>query len=267
MGPKKSTSTPISKGAALSLSAALLLGGCEGFDLGALSGQLATQEIRLEGGLRIRAPFGKCIDTSRTLQADGVATVVMANCSNLGGRADVGARDAALLFVTVTPRTHGDLARLSETLQASPELLARSGSADQIALLSVQRSELALYANVIDESAGGPEGVSSQHWKGALDVAERGVVISVFGKVGGPIEGRAGVRLARDTAQTLIDANQDTPPPSATAAEAAPLAEPAPEAETQVAELPAVESQPESTDASDNLMGRFLGRVGSAFSE
>ena len=96
---KKSTPTRIFKRAGYVGLTALVLAGCEGvpaFSFGSLNidrerGRIVTQEVTLADGLRVRAPFGKCIDTRRTRQAGANATVVIANCSNLGGRADIGA--------------------------------------------------------------------------------------------------------------------------------------------------------------------------------
>ncbi|MEM1235809.1 MAG: hypothetical protein AAGI10_02485 [Pseudomonadota bacterium] len=164
--------------------------------------------------MRVRAPFGKCVDTSRVRQRDGSASVVLANCSNLGGRADAGAPDAALVLVTITKGTHGDLAALSDLVQANPALLARSGRAEDIELLEIERSSVALYVNLIDSGPGSPQGVSERHWKAALDIAGRAVVISVFGKVEGPLPGAAGEDLIRDTAQILLQINENTPPPA-----------------------------------------------------
>lgn len=160
--------------------------------------------------MRVRAPGGKCIDTSRTRQTAGHATVVMANCSNLGARADVGARDPGLVLVTVTPVQHGDLDTLAARLRAQPALLSRSGQSADVKLVSIKTSSAALYANLIDVSGGGPVGVSARHWKAALDVAGRGVTISVFGKDNGPLTGGDGEDLARDAAQALLESNAAT---------------------------------------------------------
>ncbi|MEM9436520.1 MAG: hypothetical protein AAGA15_05715 [Pseudomonadota bacterium] len=120
------------------------------------------------------------------------------------------------MSVTVFPVEHGDLSVLSEALRENPALLARSGRAEDVELLDLNTSSAALYANLIDLSAGGPEGVSARHWKAALDVAGRGIVISVFGKRGGPVPGAGGERLARDAAQAMLDVNVDTAPPQET---------------------------------------------------
>ncbi|MEM8591285.1 MAG: hypothetical protein AAGF13_02050 [Pseudomonadota bacterium] len=174
-------------------------------------GRIATQEVMLSDGLRVRAPFGKCVDTTRTRQSGGYATVVMANCSNLGGHSFVGARDAGLIFVTVIPGEHGDLSDLGSAVLSNPGVLARSGQGSDVEIISLKTSRSALYANLVDTSAGGPDGVSDRHWKAALDVAGRAIIISVFGKPDGQLPGAEGERLARDVAQSMIEANSGTP--------------------------------------------------------
>ncbi|MEM9349869.1 MAG: hypothetical protein AAGA47_06380 [Pseudomonadota bacterium] len=119
-------------------------------------------------------------------------------------------------MVTVLPGEHGDLGSLGNALEENPALLARSGKPEDVELLDLSRSDLAVYANIVDQSSGGPEGVSPRHWKAALDVAGRGIVISVFGKSDGPVPGLAGKRLARDTAQAMLDVNIDTVSPKET---------------------------------------------------
>ncbi|MEM6478460.1 MAG: hypothetical protein AAF841_02055 [Pseudomonadota bacterium] len=194
---------------------ALVLTGCESIpafsfvpdDILPETAPIATQEITLRSGMVIRAPFGKCIDTRRTRQSGGTATVIMANCSNLGGREDIGAIDPGLILVTVTPASHGDLLALRTAVRDDPGLLARSGAATDVDLIAIKTSRAALYANLVDISPGGPEGVSARHWKAALDVTGRGVVISVFGQEDGPLPAGAGESLARDVAQSLLEAN------------------------------------------------------------
>ncbi|MEM1375134.1 MAG: hypothetical protein AAGF78_12220 [Pseudomonadota bacterium] len=202
---------------------ALILAGCEGvpafsfasLDVSRPSGRVVTQDVTLAGGLRVRGPFGKCVDTSRTRQAGAQATVVLANCSNLGGRADVGAQVPGVIFVTVTPGLHGDPVALRDAVRANPGLLARSGRSGDVQLLSTTASSAALYVNLVDKSFGGPEGLSARHWKAALDIAGRAVVISVFGARNGPLPGQDGERVARDVAQTLLEVNAETAPPAA----------------------------------------------------
>ncbi|MEL6691220.1 MAG: hypothetical protein AAFP28_12970 [Pseudomonadota bacterium] len=203
---------------------ALVLAGCEGvpaFSFGSLNidrerGRIVTQEVTLADGLRVRAPFGKCIDTRRTRQAGANATVVLANCSNLGGRADIGAAIPGIILVTVAPGQHGDIATLSSIIRANPGVLSRSGLAEDVQLISATASASALYVNLVDSSPGGPEGVSARHWKAAVDVAGRAIVISVFGEASGPLIGEAGEDVARDVAQALLEVNAETPAPSAT---------------------------------------------------
>ena len=192
----------------------MILAGCESVPAFSFApsdaeraGRVATQEVMLRDGLRVRAPCGKCVDTRRTRQRAGQATVVIANCSNLGGRRDIGAPDPGLVLVTVTPGAHGDLDVLQATLRANPGLLARSGLVDDVDLISIKTSPAALYANLIDVSPGAPDGVSPRHWKAALDVAGRAIIISVFGKEGGPLPQAEGETLARNVAQALLDAN------------------------------------------------------------
>ncbi|MEO1795708.1 MAG: hypothetical protein AAFR53_01670 [Pseudomonadota bacterium] len=227
------------------------LAGCDGmpaFSFAPLNpegeeGQLATQEVRLTDGMIVRAPFGKCIDLARTRQEEGSATVVMANCSNLGAAGSVGAREASLLLVTILPGGHGDLGDVSEAIQSEPGILARSGRSEDIELVSVETTQRALYANVVDLSAGGPEGVSARHWKAAFDVSGRAVILSIFGKEDGELTGVAGGRLARDAAQTLLDANVATPPPL-----------------TALIEDVAIDQAPQSTESDGGLFDRLLGR-------
>ena len=202
---------------------ALALAGCEGGtgfsfaspDIGRDSGRIATQEVQLNDGMRVRAPFGKCVDTDRVRQSGGAATVVIANCSNLGARADVGAREAAIVLVTVLPGQHGSIPALRDMVRSNPGLLARSGSNEDVELVAVKTSSAALYANLIDGSPGTPAGVSARHWKAALDVAGRAVIISVFGKADGPLPGKAGEALIRDAAQAMLESNAETPLPGA----------------------------------------------------
>ncbi|MEM1235112.1 MAG: hypothetical protein AAGH70_13400 [Pseudomonadota bacterium] len=220
---KKSTPTRTYRRAGWVGLIALILTGCEGvpafsfasLDISRPTGRVVTQEVMLAGGLRVRAPFGKCVDTRRTRQDGANATVVLANCSNLGGRADIGAQVPGIILVTVTPGRHGDPVALREAIRANPGLLARSGQASDVQLLSATASSAALYVNLIDQSVGGPEGVSARHWKAALDIAGRAVVISVFGQGSGPLPGQEGERVARDVAQTLLEVNADTGPPTA----------------------------------------------------
>lgn len=204
---------------------------------------VATQEVTLFDGFRVRGPFGKCVDTRRTRQSAAASTVVLANCSNLGGRADIGAIDAALVLVTVMPTGHGDLGALRDALRAETEILSRSGQAADVELFSLSQSSVAVYANIADISAGGPEGVSPRHWKAALDVADHGVVISVFGESDGPLPGAAGESLARDVAQSLLEAN------SGLGSE--PQSAPEPHA--------SVESEPESAENTPTFVERLLG--------
>lgn len=164
----------------------------------------------------MRAPFGKCVDTRRTRQAGANATVVIANCSNLGGRADIGAAVPGIILVTVAPGEHGDLSDLSEIIRSNPGVLGRSGRSEDVQLIAATASPSALYVNLVDNSAGGPEGVSARHWKAAVDVAGRAIVISVFGEATGPLTGEAGEGVARDVAQALLEVNAETPAPSTT---------------------------------------------------
>ncbi|MEL6914551.1 MAG: hypothetical protein AAFP13_08615 [Pseudomonadota bacterium] len=245
---RKSTNTASFRRGAIAALTAAALAGCEGLPafsfapLGQDRGQLATQEVRLTGGLAIRAPAGKCIDLARTEEMRGFATLVMANCSNLGGRPDAGAPEAALLLVTVSDAAHGDLATLGRAISAAPSVLARSGVPEDVELLSLRQSDLALYANLVDRSDGGPEGLSPRHWKAALDVAGRGVVISVFGPEGGTLPAAGGERLARAAAQAILDANRGT---------ALPATPPLP--------AEAVETTRQSTDASPGELRRLFG--------
>lgn len=224
MEPKKSTPTRIFKHAALAGLTAFLLAGCDGapgFSFGGFGsdrerGRIVTQEVTLSGGFRVRAPFGKCVDTRRTRQAGANATVMIANCSNLGGRADIGAAVPGIVLVTVAPGKHGDLGELSEIIRSNPGVLSRSGRSDDVQLIAAIASPSALYVNLEDNSAGGPEGVSARHWKAALDVAGRAIVISVFGESTGPLTGEAGEDVARSVAQALLEVNAETPPPSTT---------------------------------------------------
>lgn len=247
-GLRKSTSTASFRRGALAAVTAAALAGCDGLPafsfapLGQERATLATQEVRLSDGIAVRAPFGKCIDLARTEEMPGIATLVMANCSNLGGRATAGAREAALMLVTVTDAGHGDLDALARTISETPAVLARSGAAEDVDLLSVKTSRRAIYANLVDRSAGGPEGLSQRHWKAALNVAGHGVVISVFGPEGGTLPERGGERLARDAAQSILDAN------SVSALPAVPPLPPS-----------AVETTRQSIDASPSVFDRLFG--------
>ncbi|MEO0487731.1 MAG: hypothetical protein AAF092_17670 [Pseudomonadota bacterium] len=177
-----------------------------------LTSVIATQEILLADGLRVRAPDGKCIDTGRTRQEDGRATVVMANCSNVGGNANVGLPEPGLIFLTVVPGSHGEPLALGRRFADAPGLIARSGQDADVTLISLDASDVALYVNLIDRSPGGPRGVSAQHWKATLDLAGRAIVISVFGETNGPVPEAGGEALARAVAQSMIDNNGQTAP-------------------------------------------------------
>lgn len=165
----------------------------------------------LSDGLRVRAPGGKCIDTSRSRQESGRATIVMANCSNVGGAAQVGLPDPGLIFITVVPGSHGDPVSLGRRFADEPGLIARSGSPADVTLISLDASAAALYVNLEDRSSGGPAGVSPRHWKATMDLAGRAIVISVYGADGGEVPDAAGQALARSVAQVLIDINRGTP--------------------------------------------------------
>lgn len=214
---RKSTSIWISKRLAVVGVAALVLTGCESLPVMSFAppdvsrpeaeARVAAKEIMLTGGVRVRAPSGKCVDTERVRQSAEAATVVMANCSNLGGREDVGASNPGIIFVTLVPGSHGAISDLAAQLRSDPGLLARSGRAADVEVISVKASSVAVYANVDDKSGGGPDGVSSLHWKAALNVADRAAIISVFGGEGSPLPNGAGEALARDVAQALLDGN------------------------------------------------------------
>ena len=203
--------TPISK-LSLGLVAAGLLGACT-LDQAGFPGlsfpSVLTQEVTLNSGLRVRAPSGFCVDTRRTRQMAEGASVLMASCANLGGKPDTGAINKALVIMTAVPGSHGDLAELQETVKKTPQRLGRGPAVE---LHGVETSSVALYANLTDANPGGPPATDPRHWKAAVDIGNKAVVLSVFGTSGGPLTGRAGEQLARDAVQALLEANSGAEP-------------------------------------------------------
>ncbi|WP_186827065.1 hypothetical protein [Shimia ponticola] len=168
-----------------------------------------TQEVTLNSGLAVRAPSGFCIDTRRTRQSARGASVLMASCANLGGQPETGALNKALVLVTAVPGTHGDLVALQREIQRAPQRLGRG---PEVNLHGSETSRVALYVNLTDANPGRPPATDPRHWKAAVDVRGAAVIVSVFGAVGGPLTGRAGEQLIRDTVQALLDANSGQEP-------------------------------------------------------
>ncbi|MEL6607913.1 MAG: hypothetical protein AAFO93_03285 [Pseudomonadota bacterium] len=203
------------------------LGGCSTGGIGAaLSGDgrgggamVASSRVTFADGFVVAAPGGYCVDNRRTRQSGASGFTVLASCENLGGAPGTGVAEPGLITVSISPGSIGAPGTLAELAQttAGRARLSRSGQADSVQVHTTATSSRAVYVNLTDRSPGGAGGLDPRHWKAAFDAAGRVVVVSVYGADGSDLLTGGGEDLARDAAQTLIDANAATPAPVAPA--------------------------------------------------
>lgn len=242
-------STWISRTAAAALAAAAAFGlaGCG--DVGGGPGFLsrisaaqpeparAVTELRAgDGTLRIVAPPGFCFDGTVTQESGGSIFAVAASCAALSTEMP-GPFLPALLKVTLSPpgegfdpRAGGDALASFLRTEAGRGLLARSGAAADVEILSVERRTAGVYVLLTDSGAGAPPGVEEAYWRGFVQVAGRLATLSVYSMEAAPLPTRmAGLSLITDFAAALIEANPPPPAPAETvsARNAPPLPAPA----------------------------------------
>lgn len=198
--------------------ALLALAAC---DLGAgLGGLVGPREVAVLGdALIVRAPQGYCVDKNSARGGEDTAALLIGRCTP-GGHVK-----AALVAIGVgRAGSAGVMAAEPEALRQfmssdqGRALLARSGRAEDLAVLESGVVEGRLLLHLLDRDAG-------EYWRAVIGLNGRLVTISALGAADAPLAPEEGRKLVDRTVEALMKAN---PPVADAAVAVAPEAPPDP---------------------------------------
>jgi len=201
--------------AALAL-AVLCLGGCaegvgpQGLAMAAAGSPAASAPapaIRVaRGAVAIAAPPGYCIDPAGTRDGRGGAFALLGSCAAMTGEGQPPPR-RALLTVAVSPPGDGPaVADTLETLtgffasETGRRLIARSGEAADVTLLSAHVRDSVLYLRLRDESAFDGAEVAAEYWRAVMDVGRHVLSLSAIPLATRPLRPEAALALLEEFA-------------------------------------------------------------------
>lgn len=193
------------------LIALVLLAGLGGCDIGAgIGGLVGPREVAVLGdALIVRAPQGYCVDKKSARGGEDTAAMLIGRCTP-GGQVK-----AALVTVGVgRAGSAGVMAAGTEALRdfmSSDEgraMLARSGKAEDLAVLESGVVEGRLLLHLMDREAG-------EYWRAVIGLRGRLVTISALGAADAPLAPDEGRKLVDRTVDALIKANPAAEEPAA----------------------------------------------------
>lgn len=172
-------------------------------------GQGASDRARvMNGALTLAAPRGFCVDPNARRDGAGGSFVLWGNCAAIAG--DPAAPKPpyrAMLSATVGPASDTPLAASFAGFEtffrtdAGRAALARSGRAQDVQVLKVQRSAGMLLLKIADRSAATTTPVTRSYWRAITEVKGHVTALSVL-----PLEGSA----MRDADQIALLQNFET---------------------------------------------------------
>lgn len=202
----------------MAIAGALVMAGCMPADFGAGlqigSDRAQARGIRtlsvLDGGFRVRAPEGYCIDRQASAAANGF--VVMAGCA-LVSDAAIMPNIAALITVqvgeegsAVVDGAETDLASFVES-EGGKAILSQTGTASDIDVTFVQSAANLVEVWFTDAGPDRFDGLESMQGRAFLDVNGHLVTVNVRGYSRDPISRRQSARLLLLTVDALRAAN------------------------------------------------------------
>lgn len=190
------------------IGAALTLTGCEeatGFpfaemgDLGTESEHARTLKIAMgNGDIVLSAPDGYCIDRRSVRRVGDKGFAMIARCDTVGVRGYYEGYDLAVMTVTTARQAPGSPAPTLKDMSsiAQGARVLDKASRDGVVLVRLGTGSAAL------------DGVSPVHWRGAFQLNDNLVGVSVYGPEGSGAVGRNGAALISDLAQRTRTASK-----------------------------------------------------------
>ncbi len=160
-----------------------------------------TEQVFFGGDVVVRAPHGYCIDRKSLRRGIGTQFVALASCESLSGTRGIGVAPA-MITVSVLPRQQSatqpraaDLAR-----SVAPVKVLKAYDDDGVSLVQI--------------NSGGDQVLSSgdpRYWRAGMLVNGHLVGLSVYGRRGGPLAGKAGRVLLLELADAVREASDAVP--------------------------------------------------------
>jgi hypothetical protein len=171
-----------------------------------LGGLVGPREVAVLGdALIVRAPQGYCVDKNSARGGDDTAALLIGRCAP-GGQVK-----AALLTISVGQSgSSGVMSAEPEALRQfmssdqGRALLARSGRADDLAVLESGVVDGRLLLHLLDRDAG-------EYWRAVIGLNGRLVTISALGAADAPLPPEEGRKLVDRTVEALLKANPPSP--------------------------------------------------------
>jgi len=185
---------PLPIRAALALSLAVVLAGCLGltgapFDVPVLS------EARLaNGAVTLKPPAGYCIDARSLSDRPGGGFALIGSCASLTGAATGVLAEPAIITVSTSPATDGDISTDSRAFQTAlgrGRILRAINRDDGLSLLHVEGG-----ARV-------PPSADPRHWRGLMLVQGQLLGLALYARQDSPMTGDAGLRLMVELADAI----------------------------------------------------------------
>lgn len=181
---------------AFALGAALSLAGCAEFATpGGGKGGVTRFDI-MEGYVRVVTPPGYCVDT----RSSRPGFVLAARCDRLGVEGRFAAQELGIVTVTAIPatgRTAPDATVLAN-LSFGDDVL-ENRSRDGLALVRLKPSSEAALDG------------AQYHWRGAFEVRDHLIGLTIYAPEGSTLAGAEGARLLADFADNIVRASKDIP--------------------------------------------------------
>lgn len=185
---------PLPIRAALALSLAVVLAGCLGLT-GAPSGVPVLSEARLaNGAVTLKPPAGYCIDARSLSDRPGGGFALIGSCASLTGAATGVLAEPAIITVSTSPATDGDIStdsRAFQTVLGRGRILRAINRDDGLSLLHVEGG-----ARV-------PPSADPRHWRGLMLVQGQLLGLALYAGQDSPMTGDAGLRLMVELADAL----------------------------------------------------------------
>lgn len=176
---------------------------------------VAPRTVNVAGtGLRLQGPSGYCIDPGLISQDEEAAFYLLGSCASLANTREAGnPRTYAALTASVSKGASGNADGLAEALaaflptEAGRASLSRSGDADSVEVLDVQRSGDIVLVRASDSAQAGGAGLREDYWRAFLTVNGHIVTLSVYGLAAKPLSASRGKALAQAFVSSVLAAN------------------------------------------------------------
>jgi hypothetical protein len=169
-----------------------------------------------DGGLRLAAPRGFCVDQRSLRDAGAAAFVLFGNCAALSGNAEDARPDyPVVLSATVSTQTGAegierrfDQMRVFFRSPAGRAALSRAGKAETVEVLDIRTADDLLLIRLSDSAPMGDAPVSETYWRAFSGVGGRILSLSVLPLKNRPVSDAAQRSLLQQFAAHIRANNQ-----------------------------------------------------------